>query len=260
MNIIELSTENHIAIITMNDHAHRNRFSASFSSHMLKLFNECERSDCRAVIIRANDGEKVWSAGHDIGEFPTDQKTDPFPWEEPYNQLTRAIRYARFPVICAVQGSVWGAGCDLAACSDFVIATPDATFAVTPAKLGLPHSLVGITNFIRAFPDHMLKEIFMLAKPIAAETAHRFGFVNRLVEPDNLHDQAIALAQDLAANSPRCIAALKAEMRMLQDAVHFTSHQAEEIQSLRRRVYQSSEITEGLAAFHEKRPPEFTGE
>ncbi|QQE13105.1 methylmalonyl-CoA decarboxylase [Planctomycetota bacterium] len=271
MGVVELSIEDQVGYITMNDYKHRNRFSEQFSSAMLQAFIECEQSDCRVVVIQASpidipddDQHKhhsrfVWSAGHDIHDFPTDQKSDPLIWEESYRQLTRQIRNSHLPVICAIQGSVWGAGCDLAACCDFIIATNDVTFAITPVKLGIPHNLVGVANFIHAFPDHMLKEIFLLAKPINAQTAQQFGFVNRIVLSKNLHSKTREFAEQLKTVAPLCVNAVKTEMNMLRDATAITTDQAEHLAAIRRRAYRSNDYIEGLSAFFEKRSPIFKG-
>ncbi|QDU35027.1 Methylmalonyl-CoA decarboxylase [Poriferisphaera corsica] len=260
MPLINLTIENQIAIITMEDNEQSNRFSQPFNRQLLAQFTQAEKSNVRALIINAKSGARIWSVGHDINEFPTDQKSDPLIWEEAYRRLTRAIRLSRLPVICSIEGAVYGAGCDLAACCDFVLATPDVTFAITPAKLGIPHNLVGVNNFIHAFPDHLLKEIFFLAKPVTAQLALTHGFVNRIIDPpQNLLEESIAFAAEFKSVSPECIHALKIELNILHDATPITTDQAEHIAAVRRQAYRSLNYIEGLHAFHQKRPPNFKG-
>ena len=85
---------------------------------------------------------RVWSAGHDIEELPTDGR-DPLGWDDPLPQLIREIEEYNAPVIAMIEGTVWGGACEVAFACDLVIATPATTFAVTPAKLGVPYNVVG---------------------------------------------------------------------------------------------------------------------
>ena len=258
MPLIDLHIQNHIATLTMNDTKHHNCFTHAFSTHMQGLIHQAQQSHARVLIFKAQDNARIFSAGHDIHDFPTDNKTDPLTWDDSYAKLARAVRDSPLPTIAQVQGSVWGAGADFTACCDFIIATPDVTFAITPAKLGIPHHLTGIQNFMRSFPDHMLKEIFLLAKPITAETAHRFGFVNRIVPPQDLNQTTLGFAQQLLSIAPHCVTALKTEIRFFQDSAPLTAEQSDQIATLRRRAYTSPDYLEGLAAFFEKRPPKYT--
>ena len=259
MAVVELEFDGHIATITMNDPKHRNRLSQAFSKSINDAFIECEKKQkCRVVIIRAYESAAVWSAGHDIAEF-ADDKHDPFVWEEDYCKMLRDLLDSHLPVIAQVEGTVWGGGCDLAACCDMVVAAMNSTFAVTPVKLGLPHSYAGVAHFFHAYPMHMLKEIFMTAKPISAQRAYTFGFVNRLCEVENLREETLALANDVSGNAPLCLATVKAELQTFSEALTIMPDKAERIQSIRRRAYKSHDLTEGLAAFHEKRRPNFKG-
>ncbi|WP_432799059.1 methylmalonyl-CoA decarboxylase [Poriferisphaera sp. WC338] len=258
MSLVELEIKNHIGTITMNDLRHRNCLSAALIDGILHALDACEKQHVRVVILRAHDDADVWSAGHDIREIPTD-KQDPVTWNEPYGKLLRVIRHCRLPVICEIGGTVWGGACDLAVSSDLIVASTNVTFAITPAKLGLPYNTVGVAHFLHALPLHIIKEMFLTARPITAQAAHRFGLINRLVELEDLRAESIDLAEIVAANAPLCIRVLKTEMRMLADAFALAPDDYEHIQFLRRQTFRSQDFQEGLCAFHEKRSPDFQG-
>ena len=88
------------------------------------------------------------------------------------------------PVIAMCEGSIWGSACDLVVSCDLVIATPSATLAMTPAKMGLPDNPVGTSHFLNVMPSHRLKEILFTATPMSAEEAWKLGIYNDLVSPE----------------------------------------------------------------------------
>ena len=123
----------------------------------------------------------TWSAGHDINDLPTDGR-DPLAWTSPVEHLVRAVRDAPFPVIAAVEGGAWGAACNLAFACDLIVATRDATFAITPARMGVPYHTDGVAQFLGAVPLNVAKEMFLTAQPLAADSPHLAGTVNRLAD------------------------------------------------------------------------------
>ena len=101
------------------------------------------------MILRARPGASVWSAGHDVGELPAHGR-DPLAYNDPLRRLVRAIQLSSVPIIALVEGSVWGGACEIVVSCDLVIATPAATFAFTPARLGVPYNTAGILNMMKS--------------------------------------------------------------------------------------------------------------
>jgi methylmalonyl-CoA decarboxylase len=130
---------------------------------------------------------------------------------------------------------------------------------VTPAKIGIPYNASGIIHFINILGVNKAKEMFFTAEPINASDALRIGILNHLVPSADLERFTRELAGKILKNSPLAVRALKEQFRLLSKGHAIDAETAEEIQSIRRRVYDSEDYGEGIRAFHEKRPPVFRG-
>lgn len=249
-----------VRTVWIEDGDRRNALSARLLGEFLDELRRAEADGVRVLIVRAAPVSGVWSAGHDIEELPHGER-DPLTWDNPLEAALRHIRDAPFPVIAAVDGSVWGGACDVVFTCDLVVAVRTATFAITPARLGIPYNTAGVSHFLSALPLHVAKEMFFTAEPLTAERAADFGVVNRLVgDTDEMIASAQSLAERIASLAPLAIRAIKAEMAALTDARMLTSDTFEELNLHRTRAWTSRDYAEGLAAFHERRAPEFTGE
>jgi methylmalonyl-CoA decarboxylase len=257
--LIESKTENHIGTICLDHFDKRNALSAALVEEVLQAFDAFAGERVRAVVLRARPGVKIWSAGHNVRELPEGRR-DPLGWYDPLRRLIRAIENHPAPVIAMIEGGVWGGGCEAAMACDMIIAAPDATFALTPAKLGVPYDMSGMLTFLNSASLRIIKEMAFTARPIGAERALAAGLVNHIIEADKLEAFTYAMAADIAGNAPLSIAVMKEELRILAGAHPMSPQGWERIQGLRRIVYDSADYVEGLTAFKEKRKPKYTGE
>ena len=259
MTLISSETAGFVTTLTLANARQRNALSSGLLNELTQAILAAEAGLTRAVIVRAEPGVSTWSAGHDITELPSDG-TDPLSWTNPLEELFRTIRRTPFPVIAAVEGGVWGGACDLVLTCDLVVAMRTASFAITPAKLGVPYNTAGVAHFVSGLPLNIAKEMFFTANPLTAEQLAGFGVVNRLVasEPE-LTSEAEVLAARIASLAPLAIAAIKAEMTALTNASPLTSSTFEHLTSRRNLAWRSADYREGIAAFNERRPPNFTG-
>jgi methylmalonyl-CoA decarboxylase len=247
-----------VGVITLDDEPRRNALSAGMANGIVAALEGLRAMDVRAVVLRAAAGLLVWSAGQDIDELPKGRR-DPMTYNDPLEQLLRAVRTFPAPVIAMVHGSVWGGAFDLVLSCDVLIADETATFAITPANLGLPYNTTGLLHFLGRLPINLTKELFFTATPLDARRAKEWLVLNHLVGSAELESVTLDLAATMASKSPLAIAVIKEQLHVLADFQPIAAQVYERIQGLRREVYDSSDYREGLKAFAEKRKPTFTG-
>jgi methylmalonyl-CoA decarboxylase len=255
--LVTVAITDHIGRVTFSNPP-VNAISNDVCSGLVAAIDQVEKALARVVILGADTESRVWSAGQDIGEIPLDGR-DPFPWTSGLEQLLHRVRECSAPVIAMVHAGVWGGACDLAATCDIVVGTPRATFAITPVKLGLSYNTAGLTHFAGVLPLHVIKEMLFTGDPISAEDAHRYGMLNRMVDPEHLEETTMQLARVIASRAPLAVTALKAQLRSLTSGAPLSADESERIQSARRTAFRSNDLKEGVEAFFEKRPPVFQG-
>ncbi|WP_088285210.1 methylmalonyl-CoA decarboxylase [Ideonella sp. A 288] len=258
MRLVLFDIEHAIGTLTLNHPRKRNALSNELVDELLDGFARMRAAEARVVVLRAADDAKVWSAGHDVDELPVSGR-DPLGWDDALRHLVRAIEDFPCPVIAMVDGGVWGGACEVVLACDLVVAGPNATFAVTPAKLGVPYNVSGMMTFMNSANIRLVKEMVFTAQPVGAERAERMGMINHLVPAEELSSFTYGMAGVISKNSPLSIRVMKEQLRVLTGANPMTPRGFERIQGLRRIVYDSDDYREGIAAFKEKRPPSFSG-
>lgn len=259
MPLIQTHCEAQVGTITLDNAAKRNALSDALIQEVGVALAEFRAQRARVVVVRAQPGAKVWSAGHDVSELPIDGR-DPLGWSDPLRVLVREIEEFPAPVIAMIEGGVWGGACEAAFACDLIFAAPSATFAVTPAKLGVPYNVSGMLTFLNASSLRIVKEMAFSAQPVDAERAERLGMINRLVAATDLAAFTYDFAAKVAENAPLSIAVMKEQLRILAGAHPMSPEGFERIQGLRRVVYDSADYHEGIRAFKERRKPVFKGE
>jgi methylmalonyl-CoA decarboxylase len=247
-----------IARLVFSNPTHRNALSAQLLNALDENLVALAARRIPVVILGGEVGQPVWSAGHDIRELQHDR--DPIAYGKPLEQVLRRIRAYPGVVIALISGSVWGGAVDLAMSCDLVVADHSASFAMTPVNIGLPYTTSGLLRFFNNLPIHVLKEMFFTAQKLDAQRAERFGVINRLVDSAELEATALDMAQGIAAKAPLAVAAVKEQLRILEDLQPLPVQAMEQIAELRRQACESADFGEGLAAFAERRGAVFSGQ
>jgi methylmalonyl-CoA decarboxylase len=258
MALIELTIQDAVGTLTLNDPAKRNALSSELIDGLVGRLNVLKERSVRVVVLRAEPGVKTWSSGHDVRELPTNGR-DPLTYNDPLRQVIREIQRFPAPVIAVVEGGVWGGACEVVMSCDTVVAAENATFALTPAKLGVPYNIGGTLNLMQAVSLPVIKEMLFRARPITALEAHDAGLVNHVAPATELDKVLGEITADILRNSPLVIALLKEQLQVLAAASPLSPATFERIQGMRREIYDSDDYQEGIRAFFEKRAPRFTG-
>lgn len=161
------------------------------------------------------------------------------------------------PLIAAVEGHALGGGFELALACDLVVAAEGARFALPEVKRGLIAGGGGVVRLPRRVPHHLAMELLLTGRAITAERARELGLVNRLTPDGQALPAALELAEEIAANAPLALAAVKRTVRRadgVSEPEAFAAQTAEIGPLLR-----SADFAEGVRAFTEKREPRWSG-
>ncbi len=258
--VIGTEIKDKICFIEMQDAKHLNCLSEELCTEMREALDNAYKNECVGVVIKSQINHGVWSAGHNIKELPTDGH-DPLAYNVAMEKLLRKVQDLPIPVIAYVEGTVWGGACDLCLSCDMIVAVDTATFAITPAKIGIPYNASGIMHFINQLGINKAREMFFTGMPIQAADALNVGLLNAIAPIDELPQLLEErFLNPLRRNSVLSISAIKRQFRILSRAATVISSESfEKINSFRDKVYRGADYAEGINAFLEKRSPQYTG-
>jgi enoyl-CoA hydratase len=210
--------------------------------------------DVRCVVLTGS--ERAFAAGADIKEMSDKSYAEMFKADF-FTAPAERIERFRKPIIAAVAGYALGGGCELAMMCDFIIAADTAKFGQPEINLGVMPGIGGTQRLTRFVGKSKAMDMILTARMMDAAEAERAGLVSRVVAPDKLIEEAMAAAKKIAAHSPLAVMMNK---ELVQTAYETTLTQGV---ATERRLFHSlfafEDQTEGMAAFVEKRKPDFKG-
>ncbi len=259
MEHVHTVTQDRIGTITMCRSAKMNAFNDAFIAQMIAAFDGLQKSDVRVIILRAETGAEVWSAGRDLASMPTGTH-DIEGWETQILALGRTVLEFPAPVIAMVEGDVWGFGCEVAFSCDLIVAVPEVSFAITPAKLGVPYTLSGLQTIIGRLGPNLAKEMLFCAAPFETARLHAQGVINHVICAEEIETHVHRMARRISHLAPLSIAALKRQIAHITRPYPLPSQSLEASERTAIELLGSDDYREGISALEAKRRPEFQGQ
>ncbi|MES1952894.1 enoyl-CoA hydratase [Salinisphaera sp. S4-8] len=253
--------ENAIAHLTIDRPSAYNAIDPDGGRELCDIVNAmCSDPAVRAVLIRGT-GEKAFCAGGDVGGFAQSGSRLPAEIREMAGNLHMSIaRLSRMdaPVIAAVNGVAAGAGLGIVAASDYVLAAEHATFSSAFTAIGLSPDSSTTWYLPRIVGYRRVMELLLTNRRLSAAEAHEWGLVNQVVAAEDFDAEVTSFAERLAAGPTAAYGAVKRLVRAsLADTLE--THLEDEAVSLS-QMAASADGMEGVAAFAQKRKPEFGGQ
>ena len=254
MSVIEYVTEGHVAVITINRPEARNAVNADVASGIEEAVDRLEADDSLWLGILTGV-PPVFCAGADLKEINAGRA----------NAIsTRRGGFAGFvsrdrtkPVIAAVDGPALAGGTEICLACDLIVASTSARFGIPEVKRSLVAAGGGLFRLPRKIPFNVAMELTLTGDPIEAERAHHLGLVNYLTEPGEALGRAKELARQIEANAPVAVRASRRVVLAAATADEATGWRLSD--EAFAEAMASEDNKEGLMAFIEKRPPNWTG-
>lgn len=255
---IDVEPDGLITIVTIANEPRANSLDDGMLASLAEALSAEALGDARAVVL-TGAGDRNFSGGVDLQARDGEALTEAVrTGERLLGRAAAAVEGCPVPVIAALNGNAFGGALEIAMAADWRLAARGARVGMPPARLGWVYAAEGIQRFVRVAGAPATRELFLTGRPIDAERARQIGIVNRVVDRLELVDLAVVDALAVADNGPIAVAGMRSVIRAIEDGAP-SSEAAEIAERWRQRAFQSEDIEEGLAAFREKRDPEFTG-
>ncbi len=256
--LIDLDVEKHIAVVTVNRADKLNALNRALLAELDHALDEIAQQSDIHVLVLTGAGARAFVAGADIAEIGgLKGQQDGAEFARFGQQVFSKIERLTIPVIMAINGYALGAGCELALCGDIRLAADTAQLGQPEVNLGVIPGYGGTQRLARIVGRDRAKGIIFTGERLGAEDAYRLGIVDRVVPAADLLDEALSLAESLAAKAPRALALAKIAVNegvllSLDDGLDLEAE-------LFGQAVETQDRKEGTDAFLEKRQPHWLG-
>jgi enoyl-CoA hydratase len=252
--LVERDEERRVALLRFNRPKQLNALNGQVMDELCSALEALDRDDAIRVLV-VTGSDRAFAAGADIGEMANASPIDMLRT----NRIAQWDRVRRIgkPVIAAVAGWCLGGGCELAMTLDLIVAAESARFGQPEINIGVIPGAGGTQRLTRAVGKSVAMEMILTGEPIDAREAHRLGLVARVVPDELLVEDALALAAKIATKSPLALRLAKEAVNAAYE-MSLTDALAHE-RRLFYLLFASEDQKEGMAAFLEKRDPDFKG-
>ena len=240
----------HVALITIDNLPKHNAMTRQMMAELVAHWDELETSNCRAIVL-TGAGEKAFNAGADVsGDLSASEETA----RMVNRSLLKTSSYPK-PIIAAINGVCAGGGVELMLSTDIRLAAPHARFGLPEVKWGIYPFGGATAKLVHQIGYVHAMKLLLTAEMVTAEEAVRIGLINQIVSSEELLGKALTIAERIAANSPVAVQAVKQHISSGIAAAALMHEEAEQNQG--DRVRASSDFSEGVSAFREKRTPNY---
>jgi enoyl-CoA hydratase len=252
--LVERDEDRRVALVRFNRPKQLNALNGQVMDELCSALETLDRDDAIRVLV-VTGSERAFAAGADIGEMAEASPIDMLRT----NRIAQWDRVRRIgkPVIAAVAGWCLGGGCELAMALDLIVAAESARFGQPEINIGVIPGAGGTQRLTRAVGKSVAMEMILTGEPIDAREAHRLGLVARVVPNELVVEDALALAAKIAMKSPLALRLAKEAVNAAYE-MSLTDALAHE-RRLFYLLFASEDQKEGMAAFLEKRDPDFKG-
>jgi 2-(1,2-epoxy-1,2-dihydrophenyl)acetyl-CoA isomerase len=257
---IQFQIENGIAVLTLNRPGRLNSFTQAMHGEDRDALDKLQADKSARVLVLTGAG-RGFCAGQDLNDRAVEPGAPGVDLGESvekfYAPLVRTLRTLPMPVICAVNGVAAGAGANLALACDIVLAAKSASFIEAFCKLGLIPDTGGTWVLPRLIGPARAMGLALLGDKLPAEKAEQWGLIWRAVADEDLMKEAMAMAEHFAKAPTKGLAFTK--KAMLASWTNTLEEQLRMEAGIMRELGYSHDYREGVAAFIEKRQPNFNG-
>jgi enoyl-CoA hydratase/carnithine racemase len=252
---VELITERGVATVRLNRPDRYNALGARIVGELGEALDTVEGDGDARVLILSGAGDKAFCSGVDLKERAAMDADERWAHNRALNAFAERLARLQVPTIAALNGLAFGGGLEVTLACDFRVAVEGATFSLPEVGIGIVPGAGGTQRLPRLVGPTRAKEMILTGRRVDAATALEMGLVSRVVPPFELMQEARALAEEISANSPFALAHAKAAVDL---ALETTIEQGLRYETAAIRATLASEdYAIGLAAFAEKRAPEF---
>jgi 2-(1,2-epoxy-1,2-dihydrophenyl)acetyl-CoA isomerase len=251
-----VETKGAVRIVTLNRPERLNALNGEIQDGLHQAFDDIEADDSVRAVLLTGAG-RGFCAGADLNQNAGVTRDLGESLDKQYNPLVRRMRALPKPIISAINGVAAGAGVNIALAGDIIIAAKSANFTQAFIRIGLVPDAGGTFFLPRLIGDARARGLAMLGETITAAQALEFGLVFRLFDDEVFATEALTLATNLAAKPTQALAAMKQAFNA--SATNTLNAQLDLERDLQRKMGTTPDFAEGVAAFIEKRPAQFTG-
>jgi enoyl-CoA hydratase/carnithine racemase len=249
-----------VATVTLSNPAKKNALNLKILNELRAALDRLSEEETRCLILRG-EGSEAFCAGYDITQIPAggSGEAQVLLSSNPFDDMIRAIESFPSPVIAMLNGFAFGGGLEMAVACDIRIASDQAVFGMTPARLGIIYRPAGLMRFVNTIGLPATKELFYTARKVSSRRALDLRLVGRVCPPEELPQVVLEMAREIAGNAPLSICGTKRILALCMQFRDFPPGEAQEVENLIRACMESHDLLEGKQAFLEKRRPKFQG-